>query len=275
MRTILSITIVLCLTTVCAAADFDPFEGPKPLAIFIQSNPWAMVIGSDTPRVAVYENGEVIFVKKVNDQLVYHHIALDSDELEKVREQLKPVLALKDLKAQYNVMPHVTDQPEAMFYFRDANREVATSVYGLSISRTQLPAHIEFQGGAEKTAPPEELLKLHKWFSELDYANSKEWTPKYVEVMLWDYSYAPEASIQWPNDWPSLSSDRAFKRGDSYSIFMDGLLLPKLRDFLATQKRSGAVAIAGKKMAASYRFTFPGERYWRKAFADAASQSGN
>lgn len=224
--------------------------------------------------VAVYENGEIIFVKKVNDQLVYHHITLDGNELEKVREKLKPVLALNDLKARYNVTP-VTDQPEAMFYFRDGNREIATSVYGLKISRTQLPGYIEFQGNAEKTIPPDELLTLHKWLSELDYANSKEWMPKYVEVMLWDYSYAPEASIQWLNDWPSLNSDRAFKRGDSYSIFMDGLLLPKLRHFLATQKPRGAVAIADKKMAASYRFTFPGERYWRKAFADAASQSGN
>lgn len=57
MRTLLAIIIALCVTSVCTAAEFDPFEGPKPLAIFIQSDPWAMVIGSDTPRVAIYENG--------------------------------------------------------------------------------------------------------------------------------------------------------------------------------------------------------------------------
>jgi hypothetical protein len=31
----------------------------------------------------------------------------------------------------------------------------------------------------------------------------------HVEVMLWDYSYAPDASIHWPKDWPALNSDRA------------------------------------------------------------------
>ena len=30
----------------------------------MEQDPWLMVIGSDTPRVAVYENGDVVFVKK-------------------------------------------------------------------------------------------------------------------------------------------------------------------------------------------------------------------
>src|SRR5436190_23751424 len=47
-----------------AAASFDPFQGVKPLAVFIQSDPWAMVMGADTPRVALYEDATVIFAKK-------------------------------------------------------------------------------------------------------------------------------------------------------------------------------------------------------------------
>jgi hypothetical protein len=228
-----------------------------------------MVIGSDTPRVAVYENGDVIFVKRVNDRLVYHHVTLATDELEKVREQLKPVLALKDLKPGYNILPNATDQPQAMFYLRAGEREVATSVYGLMATGTKLPAYTEFPKGPKATVPPDELLKLHKWLCELDYPNSKKWTPKYVEVMLWDYSYAPDESIRWPEDWPSLNTERAIQRGDSYSIFLDGSLLPKLREFLVTRKETGAVEIERKKMAASYRFVFPGERAWREAFAEA------
>ena len=272
MRTFLAIIIRLCLTSVCIAADFDPFAGPKPIVILIQSDPWAMVIGSDTPRVAIYENGDVMFVKTVNDRLVYHHVLLDKEGLEKVRKQIRPVLGIKELKPWYNMRPNVTDQPKAMFYLRDGDREVATSVYGLMAAGTKLPAYTEFPGGPKPTNPPDELLELHKWLCKMDYPDSKEWTPKYVEVMLSDYSYAPEASIQWPKEWPSLNSDRAIKRGHSYSIFLDGSLLPKLREFLATQKEKGAVEIEGKKMAASYRFTFPGEPAWRKAF-DAAAKS--
>src|SRR6266850_970094 len=139
MRTLIAIIIGLCLRGVCTAAEFNPFDGPKPIAIFIQTNPWAMVIGSDTPRVAVYESGEVVFAKKLNDRLAYHFIALDKSELEKVREQFKPVLALKEVKPGYNVRPNLTDQPEAKFYFRDGEREVATSVYGLMAAGTKLP----------------------------------------------------------------------------------------------------------------------------------------
>ena len=273
MRTLPATIAVLCLTSICAAADFDPFQGAQPLAIFIQSNPWASVIGSDTPRVAIYANGDVIFAKKVKDRLAYHQVTLDKDQLEKLREQLKPVLALKDLKPGYDIRPNVTDQPEAKLYFRDGEREVATSVYGLRAAGTKLPGFTEFPGGRKATVPPDELLKLHTWLCELDYPNSKEWTPKYVEVMVWDYSYAPDASILWPKDWPALNSDRAIKRGNSYSVFLDGSLLPKLREFLGTRKPKGAVEFGGKKMSASYRFTFPGERAWRKAFADAAEQA--
>jgi hypothetical protein len=273
MRTLLTVIVVLCITSVCAASDFDPYQGPKPIAVFIQSDPWAMVIGADTPRVAIYENGDVIFAKKVNDRLAYHYVSLDRDQLAKVREQLKPVFTLKDLKPEYNIRRNVTDQPEAMFYFRDGEREVVTSVYGLMVAGTKLPAYTEFPGGPKATAPPDELLKIHKWLYDLDYASSKEWTPKYVEVMLWDYSYAPDTSIQWPKDWPSLNSDRAFGRGDSsFSIFLDGTLLPKLRDFLNTRKEKSAVMIEGKKMAASYRLAFPSEPVWSKAFAAAASR---
>ena len=264
----------LCLAPLFAAAEFNPFEGPMPIAIFIQSDPWDMVIGSDTPRVAVYENGEVILVKKINDRPVYHRVMLDKDALARLSEQLKPVLAMKDLKSGYEIAPNVTDQPQAMFYFRDGTREITTAVYGLRAADTKLPAYTRNPDSPVTDVPPAELLKLHKWLCELDYPKSEEWTPKYVEVMLWDYSYAPDPSIQWPKPWPALNSYRAMKRGNSYSIFLDGSILPKLRKFLATQKKRGAIQIDGKKMAASYRSTFPGEPFWHRAFA-AAKKAGN
>lgn len=55
----------LSFATVCPAAEFKPFDGPKLMAVFIQSDPWATVVGADTPRVAVYESGEYsIFVSE-------------------------------------------------------------------------------------------------------------------------------------------------------------------------------------------------------------------
>src|SRR2546421_12693850 len=115
MRTLFALAVFLSLTRICAAAEFKPFDGPKPIAIFIQSNPWERPIGSDTPTVAVYENGEVIFEKKVNGRPIYHSVTLDEGGLDKLRRRIEPVLALRNLKPWYIVEPYATDQPGAEF----------------------------------------------------------------------------------------------------------------------------------------------------------------
>jgi hypothetical protein len=272
MRNVILFIASLFPAGTTVAADFDPYQGPKPLVILIQSNPWGMVIGSETPKVAIYENGDVIFVKDVEGRLAYHYVALDKNQLESALAHSEPVVALKDLKPRYNIRPNVTDQPTAIFYTRSGERGIATSVYGLMDEPTELPGYTESARRVGPAIPPNELLKLHAWLSSLDYSGSREWKPKYVEVMFWDYSYAPEASIHWPKEWPSLESDRAIKRASAYSVYLDGSMLPKLRAFLATRNEKGAVEISGKKMAASYRFAFPGERIWRNALAPTAHE---
>ena len=135
MRTLVVLNLGLCLTYGSGAKEFNPFEGPKPMVIFIQSDPWLMVIGSDTPRVAVYETGDVIFAKKREGTFVYRRFTLDKAGLDKVREKIRPVLALKDLKPFYNIRPNVTDEPEAMFYLREwrpGNRDICLWLDGTS-----------------------------------------------------------------------------------------------------------------------------------------------
>lgn len=244
-----------------AAAGFDPFAGPKPLAIFIEQNPWLMVIGSDTPRVAVYENGDVVFTKKAADnRLVYHHTTLKPADLAALARSWTPLVDHPPAKKRFEISG-ATDQATAVLYLANGDRFAGLSVYGLSCTSTP-PAPTNPKGD---DAPPAALYELHKTFCTFDFASSREWTPKYVEVMLWDYSNAPAASIAWPKEWPGLTSERALKRGDAYSIFLNGDQLPKLNAFIAAQKEKGAVELAGKKWAISYRFTFPGEPIWRKA----------
>jgi hypothetical protein len=246
------------------AADFKPFDGPKPVAVLIQSDPWAMVVGADTPRVAIYEGGEVIFAKKINETLAYHHTTLDEVAFADLLRQMRSVAAVKTLKARYDIAG-LTDQPEAMFYLRDGARELTTVVYGLWDPETKSPLYANLPGNRE--APPNELLQLHKWLCALDSAKSEPWVPKYVEAMLWSYSYAPDPSIHWPKDWPSLKSDRAITRQSGHSIFLDGAVLPKLQKFLTTRKEKGAIELDGKKWAVVYRYTFPSEPTWRAAFS--------
>jgi hypothetical protein len=251
------------------AAEFSPFDGPKPIAVLIQTDPWAMVMGADTPRIAVYEDGSVIFLKKSEKSASYHRKDLSEIQLADFKKRLTPTAHLKDLKRSYTLLPHVTDQPEALFYLRDGERELTTSVYGLKAAGTKLPAYTVLPGKQKPDAAPDELLELHKYLCTVDYPDSQEWTPRYLEVMIWPYEYAPDASIVWPKDWPGLDSKRSFKRGDSYSIFLDGSALPELRKFLKSRKEKGAVEIGGKKWAVSFRAVFPSEPVWRKALESA------
>lgn len=245
------------------AAEFDPFVGPKPLVVFIQTDPWAMVMGADTPRVAAYEDGTVVFIRISGKNATYQSKNLSATELSNLKKQLAPTMALKNLKSFYNLRPYDTDQPEAMFYIRDGERELASRVYGLT-AEGKRSSHNVSQGKREADAVPDEIIELHKFLCAVDYPDSKEWTPRYLELMIWPYEYAPEASIKWPKDWPGLDSKRTFKRGDSYSIFLDGKVLPELLKFLKTRKEKGAVEIAGKKWAVSFRPVFPSEPAWRK-----------
>lgn len=247
------------------AAEFSPFDGPKPIAVLIQSDPWAMVMGADTPRIAAYEDGSVIFLKKSGKSANYDRKDLSARELTDFKKRLTPIANLKDLKRSYNLLPRVTDQPKALFYFRDGDRELTTSVYGLKAAGSKLPAYTVLPGKQKPDAVPDELLELHQFLCAVDYSDSQKWTPRYLEVMVWPYEYAPDVSIVWPRDWPDLNSKRSFRYGDSYSIFLDGSNLPKLQKFLRTRKEKGAVEIGGKKWAVSFRAVFPSEPVWRKA----------
>jgi hypothetical protein len=237
------------------------------MLVFIQSDPWKMVIGSDTPRVAIYDTGEVIFLKTVKGAAVYHRKVLDKEAMASVRAQLAPVIALQNLKPHYSISIG-TDQPVAMFYARDGQHTAVASVYGLRSGGSTTPDS-EITRGRGLDAPPPELLRLHAWLCSVDFPDSEEWKPQYVEVMLWDYSYAPDPPIQWPAEWPGLESGRAVKRGKDYSIFLDGSLVPQLRQFLSSRKPKGAVELGKRKWAVSYRYTFPSEPEWGKAFQAA------
>ncbi|HEY4415877.1 MAG TPA: hypothetical protein VGO57_09310 [Verrucomicrobiae bacterium] len=246
------------------AVEFSPFDGPKPIAVLIQPDPWAMIMGANNPRVAVYEDGTVIFLKESEKTASYRQKKLSAPELVDFKKRLMPTTNLKDLKHFYSLIPNLTDQPKAQFYFRDGERTLVTSIYGLRADGTKSSTLTNLSGAQAPEAGPGELLALHKFLCSLDYPDSQEWTPCYLEVMIWPYTYAPDASIIWPRDWPGLESEHSFKRGDSYSIFLDGNLRPELQKFLKSQKERGAVEIDGKKWALSWRAVFPSEPIWRK-----------
>jgi hypothetical protein len=255
----LCLIIGLGLTGLCHAANFDPFEGPEPLLVVIEFDPWSMVLGADSPRVAIYENGDAIFVGKDGKDPVYRFKRLTAHELDNFRQQASKALRNPELKHHY-YMRGATDQPVAEFYFHDAKGSVATEVVGLECKPSK-PSPWD----RDVIPPPQALLDLNASLCSLDFPGSEKWAPPYAEVMMWNYSYAPGTSVPWPKNWPGLDSSRTIRRGEDYSIFIDGAMLSQLHAFVHGIPQKSAVAIDGKKMSVSIRVPFPSEPVWRRA----------
>lgn len=261
MKKILAILSFVLIYTPVHALEFDPFKGPKPIVVLIETNPWHSVIGSDTPMVTIYADGQVVYLKREKDKTsVLHHKRLSPDALEGIKKKISSFGTYSSLKRYYELV-RWTDQPETKIYLSLNGTEFVTRVYGLRVSDKKISEDRIFE------SLPIAIKDLHAYLTSLDFAGAKPWVPPYVEVMVSRASaYASGKSIHWPKDWPGLSSPSTLKRGESYSIFLPGKELLKLRKFLKTRKKRGAVEISGEYWAVSVRYTFPGEPVWFKAF---------
>src|SRR4051812_36536751 len=81
-----------------AAEDFDPYKGPAPLLVLMTDDPWAMVIGSDTPRLVAYEDGTVIQAREQNKIPGIWVAHLSADRLSQLLDIARPLLKLPGLQ---------------------------------------------------------------------------------------------------------------------------------------------------------------------------------
>jgi hypothetical protein len=221
----------------------------RPLVVLMIDNPWLMVIGSDSPTFALYENGEVIY--REGNQ--YKSVDLSKSEKDEILNGLD-LVNLPTSSKQF-MATHSTDQPTQTLFLFTGAKPVAFSIYG---SRREAQA--------SKDIPPN-LLNVYEKLLSYRSSRATNWMPEKVEVMIWPYEYAPDKSIIWPKEWPGLDDPSTIKRKENFSIFLASSQYQQLRSFLATRPEKGAVEIGGKKWAADVRFPFPGEKIWmvRKA----------
>ena len=82
---------------------FNPYKGTKPLVVFLQTDPWELVMGTETPVLVLYDNHEVIFVKRDPKGASYHHKRLSDAEAKDFLKHVSPVYDVKGLKRSYAV----------------------------------------------------------------------------------------------------------------------------------------------------------------------------
>ena len=217
---------------------------PYPLVIMLTTDPWLMVIGSDSPSFALYSDGTTIFRTKAGLQAT----KLGKEQMDGVVQAFEnPDLAA--LAGRYEATAW-TDQPDNNLLVYGRGTPFFISVYG-SLADPALRSNL-----------PAPIVRAFDRLRNFTATDAQGWLPQNVEVMVWPYEYAPDKSIAWPKRWPDLYDRTTVGRGDSYSIFMSATELPALEAFLATRKERGAIEINGKKWAVSVRLPFPHEPLW-------------
>lgn len=233
----------------------DQSECSDPELILTEFDPWAMVIGSDSPTFAYYANGNGIYQSFEQNKGWQFKIASVS---QRDKSTLASLIANacdefeNSTRWQYT-LSHWTDQPTItteMFCF---SKWVTVSAYGDMRKTPEV-----------RKKAPQEFRKLYEHIVSFDPDDAQIWIPTLVEVMIWPYEYAPDESVKWPQNWPDINSPRTIKSGDSYSIFISYERSSDLKKLLSTRKKKGAVEINGRKWAVATRIPFPHENVFCK-----------
>jgi hypothetical protein len=246
------------------AFTFALSRATEPILVILEQNPWLSVIGSDSPTLALYDDGTIAYLREKPT----------AEEPFQTRRVKEPKVKAQELlgfdpakmKSLYE-LSSATDQPTTVIWTPAKKIEIYGSwrkPRGTDVnSDPQWKAMVELERTMWESLP----IEIRSMLARIDQERAiegKSWFPSAVEVMLWPYEYAPDASIDWPKTWPALTAKDTRKRGDSFSVFLPSEHWEELRGFLATRKERGAVLIDGKKMAAATRFPFPREEAWMR-----------
>ncbi|MCL4878254.1 MAG: hypothetical protein KJ064_16455 [Anaerolineae bacterium] len=233
---------------------FEPYgpENPLPMVVLIEYDPWRMVIGSDSPTFALYQNGQVIYIRENEDgDMEYASVFLNFEE----RQTLYDTIVSDDFFEldDYYEASHWTDMPSNwMWVWDEKGKEKRVGVYG---DLRSLEGILDEE---PRSRTPEAFLQAFDTIVSFTHEDAKTWRPAVFEVMLWPYDTSDGAA--WPENWPDLDDPTTKQRGeDSYSIFVDSA---ELDTYFALREEGSAVELDGRRWAFSMRFPFPTEFLW-------------
>src|SRR3954466_455078 len=213
MKTPIALLICLLIARVAAAGTGTPAQSavkdppaqtdgqsPRPVLTLMEQNPWLMVIGSDSPTFALYDDGTVIFLKRAGEgDAVLQTTRLRPEELKAFTDSV-PLKELSDLPRSDYVASSATDQTTTVIHaWRDGQRK-SVSVYGNVRSGVE-----RSKRQAGKVAPEDDVVFINmksvpQSFSDtvqrltrFDHPRAERWVPPEIEVMIWPYEYAPDA----------------------------------------------------------------------------------
>jgi hypothetical protein len=221
----------------------------QPIVVLIETDPWLMVIGSDVPTFALYENGQVIYKKVIDKRWKYFEVRNDKEATQKIIKSFGITDKLMK-QIDYIEASAWTDQPTNIMLLNfDTVRQI--SVYG----------RLRDAKNEARKKTPNDFLIVYDNIIKFESDTAKEWLPDTFEVMATKYSYSPEQPLKWNKDWDDINSKTTVKRNDDlYSIYLDKKYFEDFINLLRSVKEKQAVEINGEKYSLSYRLPFPNLR---------------
>ncbi|MBX9886774.1 MAG: hypothetical protein K2Y30_02440 [Flavobacteriaceae bacterium] len=238
--------LLIILTLFCGITNGQQFNASygKPLIVLKETDPWLMSIGSDIASFALYEKGQIIYKSVENKKLKIYEVTLNQNELKKVIQSFSIPKSLYSLKENI-IASDWTDQPSNELYL-NITKKKTISVYGSLRKKA-----------AERKRTPIEFLTVYDNIKKYRNNAAKEWLPNKIEIIFWDYDYAPNKR-KWIKGFPDLNSKTTIKySNDSYSVFIDKAKFEEFKKYYSKMGEKEAVEINGRKMAISYRLPFP------------------
>ncbi|MFQ6599185.1 hypothetical protein [Flavobacterium sp. C3NV] len=238
------LSFALVLTSCSGQTDKEKYG--RPLIALIETDPWLMVIGSDVPTFALYENGQIIYKKIVDKETKYFEVTNNKETTQKL---IKSFGITDNLIKQKDFIEAstATDQPTNILLLNFDNvRQL--SVYG----------ELRNLKNQARKETPKDFLDVYDKIIKFEDKKAIEWLPNTFEVMATKYSYATEKSLKWNSEWNDIKSKSTVKRNeDLYSIYLDKKYYKEFIELLKNMKEKQAVEINGEKYSLTYRLPFP------------------
>lgn len=236
------------------------FDIPKLQALYRENNrqeaPLVSYMMATIPILLIYPDGTFI-VGSTNSAANPSGLLTAKVSRDRLRDILDELAAFDEfwkLKEGYS-LSEATDQIAYIVAIRVPGREPKSVwVYGEPIPPDE-----------PDLKPPPAYSDIVDCLTTIRPEGLKPWDPGYVELYFADYGYAPEASLRWPESWPTLDSPLA---RPVKGLIIQHLLvfpterLPELDAFLKQRRETGAILIDDWKSSAHYRWSLPGEKKW-------------
>jgi hypothetical protein len=244
-----TLTILLAFSLSTSIGQIYNEKYGQPIVVLIETNPWLMVIGSDVPTFALYENGQIIYKQIISKTWKYFEIMNDRETTQKIIKTLGITDSLMK-QSDYIEASNWTDQPTNILLLNlDTVREI--SVYGW----------LRDEKDEARKRTPKAFLMVYDKIIKFEDSKAREWMPDTFEVMATKYSHSPEKPLKWNIEWNDINSNSTVKRSDNlYSIYLDKKYFDDFIKLTKSLKEKQAIEINGEKYSLSYRLPFPNLR---------------